>query len=536
MKLSASLPNRLALPLFACLLGLLFLPIRTSFNGYDEGFAVTGAMRLLHGEAPYRDFWGIYPPGQIYALAGVFRLFGETLLASRVYDTLGRFLTVVAAYLIARKVSTPWLALLSAAVAGVFLAAAWFYSYAVFPALGLGLWAVFAWLKGKERECCPPGERPASTGARWYFLCGALLGTTLLVRWDLGAYAAFSIAAVEILRLKFSPSAAARALAWVLAPMLAVAGVGYAAVAARSGWGELYAQVFYFPAVRLHDLRWMAYPPLFSPGSPNLKDWLRFYLPILSLVFCASVLALSLLRGPQARRQMGGSPQVAGAAALVLFGALLFNQALSRYDLIHVLPSSVVTFLAACALCAQAPALTRAKWAAAAAAGLVGVLSFLYFVPSSDTLKDYVRDLPPWRCYSSLERASCAWVDENQARAVEYIRSVTGPGEPIFVGNHRHDKLFINDAGFYFLAGRPSATRYHEIHPGVVNTLPVQEEMIAQIEAEGVEWIVLVDAWESTEPNQSAVSTGVTRLDEYLRDNFRAAQSFGSYHILRRAG
>ena len=64
---------------------ILFAPVRTPFNFYDEGFAVFNATRVVGGEVPYRDFWAIYPPGQLYALAGVYKIFGISLLASRVY-------------------------------------------------------------------------------------------------------------------------------------------------------------------------------------------------------------------------------------------------------------------------------------------------------------------------------------------------------------------------------------------------------------------------------------------------------------------
>jgi hypothetical protein len=76
------------------------------------------------------------------------------------------------------------------------------------------------------------------------------------------------------------------------------------------------------------------------------------------------------------------------------------------------------------------------------------------------------------------------------------------------VGNQRHDILFVNDAGFYYLAARPSATRYSELHPGVANTLPVQQEIAGELEAKQVKYLVLVDIWLSNEPNGSSKSTG----------------------------
>ena len=56
-------------------------------------------------------------------------------------------------------------------------------------------------------------------------------------------------------------------------------------------------------------------------------------------------------------------------------------------------------------------------------------------------------------------------------------------GEPLFAGLLRHDNVFANDVSIYFLADRPIATRYHELHPGVTTTQAVQEEMVAELQA-----------------------------------------------------
>ena len=48
----------------------------------------------------------------------------------------------------------------------------------------------------------------------------------------------------------------------------------------------------------------------------------------------------------------------------------------------------------------------------------------------------------------------------------------------------------MNDIAFYFLADRPSVTKYHELHPGLANTLPVQQAMIAELVDQEVTWIV----------------------------------------------
>ena len=79
----------------ACVFSLgfvyLFLGIFQPLFLYDEGFVIHGAERVAGGAVPYRDFLAYYAPAQLYTLAGVFRVFGFSILAERIWDTLVRF-------------------------------------------------------------------------------------------------------------------------------------------------------------------------------------------------------------------------------------------------------------------------------------------------------------------------------------------------------------------------------------------------------------------------------------------------------------
>ena len=61
----------------------------------------------------------------------------------------------------------------------------------------------------------------------------------------------------------------------------------------------------------------------------------------------------------------------------------------------------------------------------------------------------------------------------------------TEVGEPIYVGVHRHDMVITGEPMLYFLMDRPSATRYHELHPAITDTAPIQREIIDELERGG---------------------------------------------------
>ncbi|HEX7434289.1 MAG TPA: glycosyltransferase family 39 protein [Anaerolineaceae bacterium] len=536
---------------FTLIFLILLIKIKTFFNFYDEGFAMFGSTRVLNGDVPYKDFWAIYPPGQFYILAGIIKLFGANLLNARIFDTLIRFLMVIGVFLITKRLAPPRLAFLAALIAGLMLASAGFYSYAVFPAMTLGLWSIITWLVYTEKR-----------HKAWLVLSGVFLGISTIIRWDIGTYAGISLLAAGYLALLtpglnrplsgdpqgsfqlvtlFKPI---KDLMWVWVPMVTIALLGYAWIGLQSGWKNLFEQVFYFPTSVLHSVRWLPYPSLIPPdlvGSATLydmqipifnfpsEDWFRFYLPILTLGIAVVLLVISFLKD-RTRLNQGYFTLI----ALTLFGGLLFNQALSRYDLIHVTPASILTFIIAAAFIQQFSSKRMATWVKNCLVALVIGLTILYFAPSLKELLSSLDSAAPWGCYSSLKIAGCVSLGKDEEQAAEFLQANTLPSEPIFVGNQKHDRIFINDIGLYYLAGRESGTRYHELYPGVATTLPVQTEIALEIGLKDVKWIALVKIWDSNEPNKSALSSGVTYLDDYLRSHYLPVTEFGNYQILKR--
>jgi hypothetical protein len=87
----------------------------------------------------------------------------------------------------------------------------------------------------------------------------------------------------------------------------------------------------------------------------------------------------------------------------------------------------------------------------------------------------------------------------------------------------------------YFLSERPAATKWHELHPGIQTTAPIQQQMIAEFETRKLRVMVLNSEWNGvSEPNASALSSGVTLLDDYIRANFSEVARVGGASLLQR--
>lgn len=121
--------------------------------------------------------------------------------------------------------------------------------------------------------------------------------------------------------------------------------------------------------------------------------------------------------------------------------------------------------------------------------------------------------------------------NENLELLRDDIIKTIDKNEPIYVGLTDHSKIFINNSMLYFLLPNPIATRYHELHPGVANTVPVQHEIVRELEK--VDYIVLWDYF-YCEPNESCIGTDVTLIDDYIDDNFSELRRYGAYQLMKR--
>jgi energy-coupling factor transporter transmembrane protein EcfT len=120
--------------------------------------------------------------------------------------------------------------------------------------------------------------------------------------------------------------------------------------------------------------------------------------------------------------------------------------------------------------------------------------------------------------------------------AVKKIQELTDKNEKIFVCNERNDITYINDVMFYFLAERLPGTKYHELHPGVTTTLPVQKEIINDLKRNSVRYIVRVHGLNKLDKSGAVfqqAGKGAIFLDEYIITHCERVARFGMYEIMK---
>jgi hypothetical protein len=127
---------------------------------------------------------------------------------------------------------------------------------------------------------------------------------------------------------------------------------------------------------------------------------------------------------------------------------------------------------------------------------------------------------------------------------VPYVRANVPEGEPIYVGLGRHDSVMVSMQIFYYLADRPVASRYNELHPGIVDRDEIQREIIGDLERLKVRCAILWNfGWPKAQMDailearrREIAELGATRLDEYLRSEFEEVLQHGEFVLMWRKG
>jgi len=512
----------------------LLLTMPRTLNIFDEGIVLTGAERVLAGEVPHRDFVSIYGPAQYYIVAAIMRLTGDHFLAPRLYDVVIRAAVVAAVFGVVRSQASVAVAGLFAVLCGAWMLTSENYLYAVFPCALLvlaGSWAVVRFAR-------------AEWGAGSMFGAGLCTGLTALLRYDVGSFlllahlvAIAALAAIGPRPLLRRSVLGCLAYGFGVALVFVPAAAAFLAVSPVQPFSDdvIAYGTHVYPATRN-----LPFPNLAAlradPGQASV------YLPLL-----AAMLALfEVLR--TARRL----PPGLGTTSLVVFGAasvLLFLKGFVRVSTIHMLlaivPSLVVLAIVVGRWSASTKPLRAGAWIILAIVAVPALAPAMPFVSNNRANPDL--SLAGWLAERAgvihpapALRAECATgpvlteavVATDYARVSHYLDSHARLGERILVALDRHDRIFVNPVALYATSGHLPATRWGQFDPGVQTRADVQQAIIGELHANHVRWVVRDATFDGvSEPNASALSSGVKLLDQYLDTHYREVARSGPVAI-----
>ena len=62
----------------------------------------------------------------------------------------------------------------------------------------------------------------------------------------------------------------------------------------------------------------------------------------------------------------------------------------------------------------------------------------------------------------------------------------------------------------------------------------MQQAIAEELATKNVQWVVLMKGFDAREPNASSTSSGVTFLDDTIREHYQPETTFGSYQVWRK--
>jgi hypothetical protein len=521
---------------------------------FDEGLILFGATRVLDGAVPHRDFLTLYGPGQFYVLAGLFKLFGVSVLVERAWDTAVRWCCVVLVMIVVRQAAPRWLAVLAAIASLVWLASFGAYGFPVFPALAAAL-AGLAFLVPALARGGPASRLTAA---------GICAGIGMLFRYDIGIATFGSECAI----LAFSGWALCdsgtscfrtvlRSIGWFGAGFAVV--VVPVAIAYADGGviPDLIFQVITYPARFYVKTRSLPFPGLWPP-VPLIRE--AVYLPLVVCVAAVPTLILLARYAPDNRSASDDTGPLPSAQAIMPWSLLglvdltlvFFGKGVVRASIDHMamalITSIALTGVLARPVPGRGPLGRFMVMVAVAATCMLTLLIWREDLPSALSNVAWAGDPASWqlaangmppasgscRAPADLQRIACFAISPDTIETVRYVRQRTSADDPVFVGLSRHDRIFVNGVLLYFVMNRRPATKWYEFDPGLQTSAPIQQEMVGELRRVKPPLIVLQSDWDAVrEPNDSALSSGVTILDDYLRGAFEQVATFGTNTVLR---
>jgi hypothetical protein len=542
--------TRLTLICFVICFIYQFACMNMSVTLYDEGIMLVGAMRVADGDIPHRDFYANYGPGQFYVLAGLFKLFSPSVLIERIWDTVAKTISVAAVLLIVARATGSTLAALGTA----FVCMIWFasfesYGYPIFPALAAALFSLLALASvfGLSRATWPLLAAGGSAGVAFLFrydigiftflVLGLVLGGCVVSRsWTTGKVLRNLVRPVAL----FSAGFAAFALPVV------------AAFAAYGAVGDLLFDIVVFPAKYYSQTRSLPFPNL-QALADNPAD-IVVYMPLILIAGAvASMLSVGRRHWENTDLRLDRSATMTRcwlAVALVAMTLVYFGKGVVRVSPIHM-AMAIITSLVLTGVTA-ATVLPRTAVSRVASFAALLLAAFCTTAALADNVK-HARDnllanldgdfwatpvaggqSPKTSCRVpiGLERLACFSVDRSHMDAIRFLQERTKPGDFIYVGLGRHDKIFMNDVAIYFLSKLRPATKWQQFDPGLQTSQIVQREMIGELQCNRPRFVVLESQWDSVhEPNASGLSSGVFILDDYIRDHFKVVARFDTVSV-----
>ena len=499
-------------PTFVIIVGYFYIisTIQFGFNPYDSGVVLTGGMRILHGDLPYRDFFTMYAPGQFYLDAFLQLISREVIFIRFILSFLQLGILVLVARISILLFGNKYY-IYSVLMSALWLGGLEIYNRGITTSVLLVLLTLWYILK------CEDKNKKLN-----YTLLGFLVSITIFFRHDVGLLALFLLN-LYFLYVNYKDRNVANYFKSMffqsigLIPLI----IFITYLIFNVSWSAVYNDLIIIPKEVFPKYRSIPFPQPFEYLGTESFGILRFIKSTLhSLTFYIPFFTILLYIIKFIKFKV-----IENKELLLLIGILIFtNQMLVRSELEHSTPAAILASISYFYLLKK---LINHK--------MILVVAFFVFLPNIVGKKvSIIKNIFPNIVKSQLTGINNLYLNHeyylNLEKSVKYIKSNTSEKEKIYVGETGHDNTFINEAAFYYFAKRLPATKYHELHPGITTISKTQKVIINEIEKSKVRYIILRD----NKVVENQILDDGKNLDAYIKYNFKIVEIFGDFQIYKR--
>jgi len=542
-------PLLVAVILFVCSAAFHMYFIGLDAFHTDEGLVLVASDDIARGRLLYRDCYVPVTP-LVYLIQGVaFKVFGSSLLVSRLLMLATDAVTVALTFLIATSCTSTGVALIAASIVALLPLWTWphgqFFSYSPLSVMFCVLALHFAWTV--EESVGRVGRAIA---------LGAALGIAVWVKPNLGLVTGFgvllywvsawlrSLAGLGVTKTR-SLSELVRDGFWTLVGLTSVSGplVAYLLVTHTFGLMmqsllalvDIYAGVppDLFPtllpltsqsvALRVNPL--LMIPGalnsalMFNPGFAYLLQytaWIDLLVRIIYYFPIALQVAGLLYFGWRLWRRTWAAADDAALLVFLVTGALLLT--VVPHPAIHYLiPAQIPGVVLACFLAARSWR-ARSHWLRVLGRGLSAVAFGGFVLLSAFILVVYVT-APREPVFSDV---GTFWLSPVQAQPLNDLLSYTKAAVP--AGGSVFAVPYY--PLFYFISGLDHPTRFIDLRPGSPGPA-AEDEMIADLEKQSIDVVLYFVGVQF--PGGESFQDAYPRLHHYLMTHFALDRTIGTY-------
>lgn len=505
--------------LTASFIAIFILSLFITPVSYDEGLAFMGAKSVLNGLTPYKDFWTIYAPGQYYLNAGIMSIFGDYIIALRIFTGISIF---IIGYLINRILMefTDKKVIFPGIISFVLLFSVNFFGRAIPSAILLILILILIisnYIKSKN--------------SKMLIIAGILTTVITVFRQDFGAYSAISLFLFFIYYSLFiDKNEKYKAITKNIGIYFASYLISIAPVIFHfiyySGLDNVYNQLFYFPFNVFPNYRKidLGFDAIFHLKFGIIGALTFIYLIIISnirLFYFISIFPIKL--------NFKFNNINYKVILLSLFMFMISFQAALRQDFEHLVPVTLFVMILIIFEYLYKPGNKTIKYFNLALILFLLSLPILNFAKNAKEIKNNTFEM---NYAKSLKFTPINKVQNDDLKIIsQKIDYTTLPEEKVFICNSFNDRIYINDILLYIYINKMPSSRVYELHPGFATHQAGQSEIIDDLNSAKNRIIIQEEIPIIEEGNLSSKSSGAFFLDNFIKYNYYEFYSKGKYKM-----